>query len=273
MKTALSTRRLASSFREAATCTWLGLRSAISIGALLTSLLMWFAVAAIWLIVFLFYRESVTELAFKAAAVVVFGVASMIPGELGSSTGAAGSSVGATAAFISSTALSWLVVALMYLMLVLLSVRVLVELMLMARIRAQAIKRYPALCHAASPAEPSDLRASLRNTIGPWFGLVAGSITCLLLPFVGGLALFVLLSYFNVRFLVNDAMEDFAGPNEMQNFARENRPEMIALGLLLTLLSLVPFVGLLAPWFTGSSVCHLTMRRVSAARALQEKTE
>lgn len=273
MKNALSTRRIASSFREAAACAWLGLRSAISIGALLTSLLMWFAVAAIWLMVFLFYRESITELALKAAVIAVFGVAVMMPGAFGSSTGVAGGGVGMATAVMSSIALSWVVVALLYLVLVVLSVRILLELMLMARIRSQTVKRYPILCRAVPAAEPSGLLASLRNAIGPWLGLVAGSIICLLLPFVGGLALFVLLSYFNVRFLVNDAMKDLASSKEIQRFAHENRPEMIALGLLLTLLSLVPFVGLLAPWFTGSSVCHLAMRRVSATRAFQEQAE
>lgn len=260
-------RSIASSFQEAAACAWLGLRSALSIGALLTSLLMWFAVAAIWLVVFLFYRESITELALKAAVIAVFGVAALIPGALGSSsTGVVGGGIGMAAAVISSIALSWVVVVLLYVALVVLSVRVLVELMLMPRIRSQTVKRYPILCEAVPAAEPSGLQASLRNAVGPWFGLVAGSIACLLLPFVGGLALFVLLSYFNVRFLVNDAMEDLASPKEIQRFAHENRPEMIVLGLLLTLLSLVPFVGLLAPWFTGSSVCHLAMRHLSATR-------
>jgi len=262
-----SAPRLAKSFQEASTCAWLGLRSAISLRALLTSLTTWFTVAVAWAIVFSIYREPITAMALKATAALVFGAASLIPGLPGSGLGVATGGTGAAVATTSSIVLSWLAAALLYAVLVVLTVRVLVELMLMGRIRAQVIKQYPLLSHGASAGASSDWRTSVRNNFGPWLGLAAGSIVCLLLPLIGGIALFVLLSYFNVRSLVNDAMEDFAGPREVRHFIQENRREMAVLGVLLTLLSFAPFIGFLAPWFTGSAVCHLTMRRASAAKA------
>ena len=62
-----------------------------------------------------------------------------------------------------------------------------------------------------------------------------------------------------MRTLVNDAFDDFADAAEVRAFVVTHRWQMLWLGVLLALLALIPFVGFLLPWVTGSAVCHLVL--------------
>ena len=62
-----------------------------------------------------------------------------------------------------------------------------------------------------------------------------------------------------MRTLVNDAFDGIADAAEVRAFVVTHRCQMLLLGVLLALLALIPFVGFLLPWVTGSAVCHLVL--------------
>jgi uncharacterized protein involved in cysteine biosynthesis len=110
-----------------------------------------------------------------------------------------------------------------------------------------------------STAGAGDWRLSWRNTLGPWLGAALVVPVFLLVPFVGGPLLAAFLAYLNVRTLVNDGFEGIADVAEVRTFVATHRWQMLLLGVLLALLALVPLVGFLLPWVTGSAVCHLVL--------------
>lgn len=166
-----------------------------------------------------------------------------------------------TIAAMSTFALSWLAIALAYVFAVLVTVRVLAELFLMGRVQKHVLESYPDLA-AVTAASRTFNKISFGIWIRPWAALILLGPVCLLVPVIGGVFLFVLLSYLNSRFLVNDAADNIASSAEVQHFLKANRIELLALGVLATLLNFVPLFGLLSPWATGSAVCHLTMRHL-----------
>lgn len=256
-------------WREAMACILLGAREAFTPRAMLTSVTMWFATAAVWLVVFLMYCEPLLEKVQFLVTLLVFGAAILMPGVLAFGTGMAGAAVGAAVALGGGVLLSWVLLACAYLAVVVLSVRILLEFVLMGRVQKQALRRYPSLTsrgQASTDAGKNNMGRDLRNGLGPWAGLLGG-LVCLVLPFVGGMALFVLLSYLNVRFLVNDAMQGLADARQVREFVSTHRLHMLSLGLLLTATSFVPLLGLLMPWLSGSAVCHLCMRQLSHVQA------
>ncbi|HCY64732.1 MAG TPA: hypothetical protein DHV59_18300 [Oxalobacteraceae bacterium] len=249
------------SLREAATCMLLGIRSALALRAILFSISLWIVAIGLWSALFFAFREEVTQLATAAAALVVFGLAIFFPGLAPGSSGVAGGGVGMAIAAMSTFALSWLAVALAYAFAVLITARVLAELFLMGRVQKHALEFYPDLAAMAAPSGAFN-KVSFGIWIRPWAALLLLGPLCLLLPVIGGAFLFVLLSYLNSRFLVNDAADNIASSAEVQHFIKANRIELMALGILATLLNFVPLFGLLSPWATGSAVCHLTMRHL-----------
>ena len=141
---------------------------------------------------------------------------------------------------------------------VLLTIRIAMELLLMRFIRTQALRSYHPF--GTSTAAAGDWRLSWRNALGPWLGAALVVPLCLLMPLVGGPLLAAFLAYLNVRTLVNDAFDGMAGATEVRAFVAMHRGHMLLLGGLLALLVLVPLVGFLLPWVTGSAVCHLVLR-------------
>ena len=82
------------------------------------------------------------------------------------------------------------------------------------------------------------------------------------MPLLGVLLFAMLLAYLNARFLLNDALSGLDVPVAPADLARALRLELLAIGLMSSLLSLVPLLGLLSPWATGAAVCHLTFRHL-----------
>lgn len=263
-----STHKIKQGIWEAATCLLLGFRHALTVRAVLLSLSLWVAAIGVWIILFLVFREQLLQLALKAVAIVVYGIGVLLPDSAAGTPSGTGS-FGAAVANISSLALSWVLVALGYIVAVVLTVRVLAELLLMGWIRQQALKSFPDLSSRGFENDANAKRIAFGIWIRPWGALIGLAPLCLLLPVVGGVLLFVLLSYLNVRFLVNDATDDLASPQEVRALLGGSRIELLALGLMATLLNLVPLLGLLSPWVTGSAVCHLAMRKLSASRFAQ----
>lgn len=253
------------SFREAVACMLLGIRSALTLRSIVFSLSLWVVAIGLWGAVLFVFREQVTQLAAAAVAVVVYGLGILFPKLAPSSSGVVGGGIGMAVAAMSTVALSWLAIALTYVFAVLITVRVLAELFLMGYVQKQALKSYPTLASFDKTNRTSG-SMSFGIWVRPWAALILLGPLCLLLPVIGSVFLFVLLSYLNSRFLVNDATNDIASSAEVYQFIKTNRMELLALGILSTLMNFVPLFGLLSPWATGSAVCHLTMRHLSARR-------
>lgn len=244
----------------------LGLRDTLTLRALGKLVALWSAGALLWLVVFLVFRaelwHAVQKLAGFGAAMGGVGTApaSGASSAASATVGAVGGAVGGALGFT----LGSLLLVLAYWLCVLLTVRIAMELLLMGSIRQQALRSYPEI--DASSARAGQWRVSWRNTLGPWLGAGLVVPLCLVLPLIGGPLLAAFLAYLNVRTLVNDAFDGIAGATEVRAFVATHRWHMLLLGGLLALLALVPFVGLLLPWATGSAVCHLVLRSQGDSR-------
>lgn len=156
-------------------------------------------------------------------------------------------------------AFAYILLAAAFLLLVMVTLRILLEWMLMSRIQRHCLRRYPQLQRGVE----SSVLGGLRDTIGPVLTFVFGGLACLLIPVLGGGLLFVLANYLNVRGLVNDAVEGLANDEQRRVFIKANRLQMAVLGVLLSVFMLIPFAGFFAPVVMGASVCHLCMRALA----------
>lgn len=132
------------------------------------------------------------------------------------------------------------------------------ELQLMHSIRKQALRSY--LRIEAASARAGNWRHSWRNALGPSLGAALVVPLCLVLPLLGGPPLAAFLAYLNVRTLVNDAFGGIADAAGVRAFVAAHRWQMLGLGGLLAVLALVPLMGILLQWLTGSAVRHLALR-------------
>jgi len=87
----------------------------------------------------------------------------------------------------------------------------------------------------------------------------------LIIPVFGGLLFFLLASYLNVRSLINDATDGLVTDSEFRALLGKNRVEMLVLGVILSIVTVIPVLGFFAPVLLGASVCHLCMRDLSDA--------
>ena len=254
----------------------LGLRDSFTLRALGLLAALWSISALLWLVVFVVFRAEIWHamqtIATLGAAMGVVGT--MAAGTLNNAgpvstvAAAAGAAVGGGLGF----ALGGALLVLAYWLCLVITVRVAMELLLMSSIRTQALRSYPE--KEAASAAAGNWRLSWRNTLGPWLGAALVVPVFLLVPFVGGPLLAAFLAYLNVRTLVNDAFEGIADAAEVRAFVATHRGQMLLLGVLLALLALVPFVGFLLPWVTGSAVCHLVLQwRNDSAQPDQTRVE
>lgn len=230
----------------------LGVRDAIRPAVLLVSLLTALAAFALCSALFLVFWPALSSLSHSVslAALAVplawLGMAAPEPGSLL----AAGARM-----------LSWLLLLVGWLLSILLSYRLALEFVLMARISALVRQHYPQL-----PAQRSDLASRLYLLCAPLLTLVLLAPLFLLLPLFGGPLLFALSGYLLVRSLMGDALDGLASGSEVRELLRRNRPGMLLLGMLLSALILIPPLGLLAPGLIGSCVCHFACRRLLVLR-------
>ena len=240
----------------------LGLRDSFTLRALGRLAALWSVSALLWLVVFLVFRAEIWR---AMQTIGAFGASMGVVGTMGAGTlngagpvstvaAAAGAAVGGGLGF----ALGGALLVLAYWLCLVVTVRIAMELLLMRSIRAQALRSYVQKEAASSAA--SNWRLSWRTTLGPWLGAALVVPVFLLVPFVGGPLLAAFLAYLNVRTLVNDAFDGIADAAEVRSFVTTHRWQMLLLGVLLALLALVPFVGFLLPWATGSAVFHLVLR-------------
>lgn len=257
--------RLADGSREAFACFALALREALKPGLAFTSVVIGATALAVWTTVLIVWWGPIWFGAKVVAGVVIGGlVAAYLP--------AAPAAASITQmANIATTLLPWfaglqlgpvfgiLVLAAGFVLSVMLSMRVFLELFLMGRIQRYCLKRYPSL----ETTKKTSFTAGLRSSVGTTCSFVFFGFLCLIIPVFGGVLFFLLASYLNVRSLINDAAENLVTDTELRALIGGHRVEMVVLGVLVSIVTLIPFLGFFAPVLLGASVCHLCMRSLS----------
>jgi len=253
---------IASAFGEAFTCLGLALRDSLRPGILLRSSGLCLLAFGVWSWVFYSYFEQIGTLAGWISFVVIYGGAAalgLIPSLAGGSGGSMGGMGGALAMLILYVAaLTLVMLVTLYAGVIVLSIRLALPWLLMDALRSRSLRHYPALA-ARTPAS-SELLRGLRYRLGPWLGITAGLLLCLLIPLVNGLLVLILLAYLNVRFLLPSALSRLASGAEQLAAIKQQRGALAAFGLLIFLLTLVPVLNLLLPALLAGGACHLAYR-------------
>ena len=77
----------------------------------------------------------------------------------------------------------------------------------------------------------------------------------------------LLMGYLNQRMFRYDALAEHAGATEMRDLVARNRRELFGLGVLVSLLSYIPFAGLAVPVAAGLAFIHYCLNRLAALRS------
>lgn len=271
-------RSIGRAFLEAFICLGLALRSSLRPGILIGSAGLCLLMTSLWGWLFYAHFEFIAKAAGLIATFVVMGAAALglLPSISGGpATISAMASIAPALALMAVYAalLAVAIVVVLYAGAVVLSIRLSLRWVLMGRLKTRARSRYPSLLQR-QPAAADLLRAG-RYHLGPWLGLGIGigigPLLCLLIPVVNGILMLMLLAYLNVRFLVPAAFAGLASGAEQMRVVRAQRGALIAFGLLILMLAVVPVLNLLLPALLGSGVCHLAYRgldRLDAAAGM-----
>jgi len=250
-------------FLEAFICLGLALRSSLRPGILIGSAGLCLLMTSFWGWLFYTHFEFIAKAAGLIASFVIMGAAALglLPSVSGGpATISAMANIAPALALMAVYAalLAVAIVVVLYAGAVVLSIRLSLRWVLMGRLKTRARSRYPSLLQR-QPAAADLLRAG-RYHLGPWLGIGLGPLLCLLIPVVNGVLLLMLLAYLNVRFLVPTALAGLASGAEQMRVVRAQRGALIAFGLLILMLALVPVLNLLLPALLGGGVCHLAYR-------------
>lgn len=256
-------RSIGRAFLEAFICLGLALRSSLRPGILIGSAGLCLLMTSLWGWLFYAHFEFIAKAAGLIATFVVMGAATLglLPSISGGpATISAMASIAPALALMAVYAalLAVAIVVVLYAGAVVLSIRLSLRWVLMGRLKARARSRYSSLLQR-QPAAADLLRAG-RYHLGPWLGIGLGPLLCLLIPVVNGVLLLMLLAYLNVRFLVPTALAGLASGAEQMRVVRAQRGALIAFGLLILMLAVVPVLNLLLPALLGGGVCHLAYR-------------
>ncbi len=151
-----------------------------------------------------------------------------------------------------------------YAVLVLVSMGLVILFVLMPRIRQVCLQAYPSLTPVSSGL---GLLGPLRNALWLVLAFLLGGVLSWVVPVWGSLAFVALVSYFNVRGLLYDALDGLATTREQEVVLRQQRGAILMLGLALSGLAMVPVLGLLSPAIMGTSASHLAFRGLTRLRA------
>ncbi len=77
----------------------------------------------------------------------------------------------------------------------------------------------------------------------------------------------LLMGYLNQRMFRYDALAEHAAADEMRGLFARYRRELFGLGVLVSLLSYIPFAGLLVPVAAGLAFIHYCLTRLAESRA------
>jgi hypothetical protein len=254
----MPTRALQDSL-EGFNCLRLGIRDALTIRAIGQLTATWLVAVIVWLVVFVIYYDQIYGYALGVAAIFIYGLAIGFPAIFAKSAGLAGGGLGMAIAAIGSLGLGWIIVAASFVTVVLLTVRVFSELLLMKAIRRNVSLQYDLY--------PNDSRPGIKKLatistleVGPWL-LLAASPSVLIFPLIGPVLFFLLISYLNARFLINDATEGLLNASQTNDLVKGRKISILTIGAVCTILGFIPILGVLSTWILGSSVCHLAFRR------------
>ncbi|GLK89307.1 EI24 domain-containing protein [Pseudomonas turukhanskensis] len=255
-------------FREAFACLGLAFRDSLRPGILLRSAGICVLASVLWTWVFFHYYEQIGIGCGALSFFIVYGGAMLgfLPG-LGGGGGSGGMAgmagpLGMLVLYVAALALVMAVV--LYSGAIVLSIRVALRWVLMGKVRARCLRHYPALQQRATGDD--SLLLGARYILGPWLGFTLGTLACLLIPLVNGVLLVMLLAYLNVRFLTPAAFGSLVSSSEQLEAINGQRGAMLAFGLLILLLALVPVVNLLLPALLAGGACHLGYRGLDPAR-------
>lgn len=250
-------------FREAFICLGLAFRDSLRPGILLRSAGICILASVLWTWVFIHYYEQIAIGCGALSFFIVYGgvILGFLPGLSGGGGGGGGMAgmagpLGMMVMYVAALALIMAVV--LYAGAIVLSIRVALRWVLMGKMRERCIRHYPALQQRA--AGDKKLLLGVRYILGPWIGFTLGTLACLLIPLVNGVLIILLLAYLNVRFLTPAAFASLVSSSEQLEAINGQRGAMLAFGLLILLLALVPVVNLLLPALLAGGACHLGYR-------------
>jgi hypothetical protein len=165
-----------------------------------------------------------------------------------------------------ATVLAALLFTFSYVLLVLTSMALVILFVLMPRIRQVCLRGYPALAQGTQ-AVGTGMLTLWRHAM--WMVLAASGALLLgwVLPVVGALLGTAVMAHANVRGLLVDALEGLATAAELQTVLRQQRVAITLLGLALSVLAMVPVLGLLSLFIMGPSASHLAFRGLMRQRS------
>jgi len=102
--------------------------------------------------------------------------------------------------------------------------------------------------------------------VAVFLGLGLVSLPLWLVPPLWPVLAAVLMGYLNQRMFRYDALAEHAGADEMRDMFARYRRELFGLGVLVSLLSYIPFAGLVVPVAAGLAFIHYCLARLAALR-------
>jgi uncharacterized protein involved in cysteine biosynthesis len=165
-----------------------------------------------------------------------------------------------------ATGLGWVLLIVLLVPLVLATASVILGIASMpAMVAHVAARSYPDLEYRHG----GTLAGSIGNAVlGVAVFLVVGVVTLPLWlvpplwPFLAAL----LMGYLNQRMFRYDALAEHATADEMRELFRRHRRDLFGLGVLVSLLSYVPFAGLVVPVAAGLAFIHYGLARLAGLR-------
>lgn len=104
--------------------------------------------------------------------------------------------------------------------------------------------------------------------VAVFLGLGVLSLPLWLVPPLWPVLAALLMGYLNQRLFRYDALAEHAGAGEMRDFFKRYRRELFGLGVLVSLLSYIPFAGLVVPVAAGLAFIHYCLARLAASRGM-----
>ncbi len=133
-------------------------------------------------------------------------------------------------------------------------------------VRAVATRHYPLLERRRGGTVAGGMINAL-VAIGVWLALWLVVLPLLLVPVIGVTLGLLQNAWLNQRLFRYDALAEHASPEERIAILRSARGRLLALGLAVAPLSLVPLVNLLSPAFAGLAFTCLCLDELAALRS------
>ncbi len=154
-------------------------------------------------------------------------------------------------------------VLVLYVLAVAIAAMLFLVLVVMPKVRALCLARYPML----QPVAEASLVAPIWHALKLTGWLVLAALGALVVPGLGWVAFPVVAATLNARALVWDALDGIATTAEVKQSLSGMGLELVLLSVVLLAWAAVPVVGWLsAPLVMTAGVCHLAMRRLARMR-------